>query len=46
MLVKTINITVGVLVTFTVGCAAVLFALMAWRLLVLGGIAVFHLLNS
>jgi hypothetical protein len=46
MLVKTINITVGVLLTLTVGCAAALFAFMAWRLLVLSGTAAFHLMNS
>ena len=46
MIIKTINITVGVLVVFSVLCAAVMFAVLALHILVVGGFTVYHLMHS
>jgi hypothetical protein len=46
MVMKTINITVGVLVALSVWSAAVMFAIVTLRVLVMGGLTVYHLLNS
>jgi hypothetical protein len=46
MMMKTINITVGVLVAFSVWCAAVMFAILALRVLVVGGLTVYNLMHS
>jgi len=46
MINKTINITLGVLVAFSVWCAAVMFAIVTLRVLVIGGFTVYHLLQS
>jgi hypothetical protein len=50
MIIKTINITVGVLVAFSVWCAAVMFAvfvaIVALHVLVIGGFTVYHLMHS
>jgi hypothetical protein len=46
MMIKTINITVGVLVALSVWCAAVMFAIVTLHVLVMSGFAVYHLLNS
>jgi hypothetical protein len=45
MMIKTINITLGVLVAFSVWCAAVMFAILALRVMVIGGFSVYHLLH-
>jgi hypothetical protein len=50
MVLKAINITLGVLVAFTVWCAALMFALvvaiLALHVMVIGGLTVYHLMNS
>jgi hypothetical protein len=46
MIINTINITLGVLVAFSVWCAAVMFAIVTLRVLVIGGFTVYHLLQS
>ena len=50
MIIKTINITVGVLVAFSVWCAAMMFAvfvaIVALHVLVIGGFTVYHLMHS
>ena len=46
MMINTINITLGVLVAFSVWCAAVMFAIATLRVLVMGGFAVYHLMPS
>jgi hypothetical protein len=46
MMIKTINVTLGVLVAFSVWCAAVMFAIVTLHVLVIGGFTVYHLLNS
>ncbi len=50
MITKTINITLGVLVAFTVWCAALMFAvfvaILALHIMVIGGFTVYHLLHS
>ena len=50
MIIKTINITLGVLVAFSVWCAALLFAvfiaIVTLHVLVIGGFTVYHLMNS
>ena len=46
MIMKTLNITVGVLVAFSVWCAAVMFAIVALHVLVIGGFTVYHLMHS
>ena len=47
---KTIQITLGVLVAFSVWCAAVLFAvcvaIVALNVMVIGGFTVYHLMHS
>jgi hypothetical protein len=49
MITKTINITLGVLVAFTVWCAALMFAIfaamIALHIMMFGGFTVYHLLN-
>jgi hypothetical protein len=50
MIIKTINITLGVLVAFSVWCAAVMFAvfvaIIALHVFVIGGFTVYHLMHS
>jgi hypothetical protein len=46
MMIKTINITLDVLVAFSVWCAAVMFAIVTMHVLVTGGFTVYHLLHS
>ena len=50
MMIKTLNITLGVLVGFSVWCAALLFAILvamvAMHILVIGGLTIYHLMNS
>ena len=46
MIIKTINITLGVLVAFSVWCAALVFAVAALHVLVMGGFTVYHLIHS
>ena len=50
MIIKTINITLGVLVAFSVWCAAVMVAafvaIMALHVLGIGGMTAYHLLHS
>jgi hypothetical protein len=50
MIVKTIHITLGILVALAVWCAAlmlaVLIAMTAWHVLVMGGFTVYHLMHS
>jgi hypothetical protein len=46
MMMKTINITVGVLVALSVWSAAVMFAIVTLRVLVVGGFTVYRLLHS
>jgi len=50
MMLKTFNITLGVLVAFSVWCAAVMVAafvaIMALHILVVGGMTAYHLLHS
>jgi hypothetical protein len=46
MLIKTINMTLGVLVAFSVWCAALVFAVLALRVLLAGGLTVYHLMHS
>jgi hypothetical protein len=46
MIIKTINITLGVLVAFSVWCAAVMFAIVTLRVVVMGGFTVYHLMHS
>ncbi len=46
MLLKTINVTVNVVVAVTVASVAALFALMAWHLLSLGVAAVMQLFQG
>jgi hypothetical protein len=50
MMMKTIHITVGVLVAFSVWCAAVLVAvcvaIVVLHVLVIGGVTVYHLMQS
>ena len=43
---KTIQITLGVLVAFSVWCAALLFAVLALHVVVIGGFTVYHLMHS
>jgi hypothetical protein len=45
MLIKTINITLGVLVALSVAGVAVLLAVMVWHAVVLGGTAFHYLLQ-
>jgi len=46
MIIKTINITLGVLVAFSVWCAALVFAVATLHVLVMGGFTVYHLIHS
>jgi hypothetical protein len=46
MMMKTIHITVGVLVALSVWSAAVMFAIATLHVLVASGFAVYHLLHS
>lgn len=46
MMMKTINITVSVVVALSVWSAAVMFAIATLRVLVMGGFTVYHLLHS
>ncbi len=50
MIIKAINITLGVLVALTVWCAALMFAvfvaILALHVAVVGGFTVYHLMNS
>ena len=50
MLIKAFNITLGVLVAFSVWCAAVTFAvfvaIIALHVLVISGFTVYHLMHS
>lgn len=50
MLMKTINITLGVVVAFSVWCAAVMFAvfvaIIALHVLLIGGFTAYHLMHS
>jgi len=46
MIIKSINITLGVLVAFSVWCAAVIFAIATLHVLVIGGFTVYHLMHS
>ena len=46
MVIKAINITLGVLVAFSVWCAAVMFAIVTLHVLVMGGVTVYHLMHS
>jgi hypothetical protein len=46
MMLKSFNIALGVLVAFSVWCAAVLFALFVLHVMVIGGFTVYHLMNS
>ena len=46
MVINTINITLGVLVAFSVWCAAVMFAIVTLHVLVIGGFTVYYLMHS
>jgi hypothetical protein len=46
MMIKTLNVTLGVVVALSVGCAAALYAFMAMRMVVMGVAAAYHLVNS
>ena len=46
MMIKSFNIALGVLVAFSVWCAAVLFAILALHIMVIGGFTIYHLMNS
>jgi hypothetical protein len=50
MLLKTLNITLGVLVAFSVWCAALMFAVFAailtLHVLAIGGLMIWHLMHS
>ncbi|MCE0522736.1 MAG: hypothetical protein LV480_07475 [Methylacidiphilales bacterium] len=50
MMIKTINITLGILVAFSVWCAAVTFAvfvaIIALHIMAIGGFTVYHLMHS
>jgi len=46
MIVKTINLSLDVLVAFSVWCAAIVFGIMALRVMVTGGVAVYQLMHS
>ena len=46
MILKAINITLGFLVALSVWCAAVTFAIVTLRMVVIGGITVYHLVHS
>jgi hypothetical protein len=50
MILKTFNITLGILVALSVWCAALMFAvfvaILALHVLVVGGLTVYHLMQS
>ena len=46
MIVKTFNLTLDVLVAFSVWSAAVMFAIVTLHVLVAGGFTVYHLLHT
>jgi hypothetical protein len=50
MILKTFNITLGVLVAFSVWCAALMFAvfvaIMALHVAIIAGFTIYHLMNS
>ena len=50
MMMKTLNITLGILVAFSVWCLAmmlaVFIAIMALHIVVIGGFTAYHLMNS
>lgn len=46
MIIKTINITLGVLVAFSVWCAAVVLTVLTLHVIVIGGFTVYHLMHS
>ncbi len=50
MMIRTINITLGVLVAFSVWCAALMFAIfvavLMLHVVVIGGMTAYHLLHS
>jgi len=50
MIIKTFNITLGVLVAFSVWCAALMFAvfiaMLMLHVLVIGGLTVYHLMHN
>jgi len=45
-MIRAINITLSVLVAFSVGLAALLLAVLFLHVLVIGGLTVYHLLHS
>ncbi|HEY0257524.1 MAG TPA: hypothetical protein VGC39_08780 [Candidatus Methylacidiphilales bacterium] len=45
-MIKTINITVGILVAFSIWCAAVTLAVLILRLLMAGSFTLYHLIHS
>ena len=50
MIIKTFNITLGVIVAFSVWCAALMFAvfvaMVMLHVLVIGGLTVYHLMHN
>jgi hypothetical protein len=46
MMLRTLNITLGVMVALSVWCAALLIGVLALRVLVGGGLAVYNLMHS
>ena len=46
MMLRTFNIALGVLVARSVWCAALMFGVLALRLVVGGGLAVYNLMHS
>ncbi len=46
MMQKAFHVSLGVLVAFSVWCAALVFAVLALRVLLAGGLTVYHLLHS
>lgn len=45
LMLKTVNITVGVLVGFSLWCAAIIAAIVALHVLLIGGMTVYHLMH-
>ena len=46
MILKTFNITLGVLVAFSVWCAALVVALLALNVVMIAGLTIYHLMHS
>lgn len=46
MMIKTINITLGILVALSIWCAAVMMAVLILHLFIAGGFTVYHLMHS